>query len=206
MMRPRWWCLGLLLAMLTGCVSFHLPTSSPPVYYQLDYQTPSVRCTRAFKHGLRVWKFSSSSPYGRTEMVVVQPDGKTQFSSTFQWIAPPGTLVADSLLRDLSRSRLFPQVVSANDPASAPLELSGHVFRYAAERSGTIFRAALHVEVSLISTEAPRRVILHREYDLRSPPYGAETSAAFARAMSELMRELSEKFQRDLCTAAADDK
>jgi ABC-type uncharacterized transport system auxiliary subunit len=204
MIRPRCWFLGLLLPMLSGCVSFHLPTSSPPVYYQLDYQSPSVHCPGAFKQGLRVWKFTGSSPYGRTEMVIVQPDGQTLFSSTFQWIAPPGTLVSESLLRDLSRSHLFPQVVSANDPTSAPLELSGHVFRYAVERRETTSRAALHVEVSLINSETPRRVIFRREYDLRSSPFVEDSSADFARAMSNLMQELSEKFQRDLCTVLAD--
>jgi hypothetical protein len=114
--------------------------------------------------------------------------------------------VSESLLRDLSRSRLFPQVVSANDPASAPLELSGHVFRCALERSGTISRAALHVEVSLINSETLRRVIFRREYDLRSPPFVEENSVAFARAMSGLMREFSEKFQQNLCTVLASPK
>ena len=200
LIKKRWWFLGLLLPGLMGCVSFHLPTSAPPVYYQLDYQSPSVHCPCPFAEGLRVWKFTSSSPYGRTDMVVLKPDGQIQFSSTFQWIAPPGTMVAEKLLRDLTMNRLFPQVVSSNDPATVPLELSGHVFLFASERSGAISRAALHVEVSLIDNTKPRKVILHREYDLRSAPFMENTSAAFARAMSTVMRELSERFQRDLCS------
>jgi ABC-type uncharacterized transport system auxiliary subunit len=200
MIKKRRWFLGLLLFGLMGCLSFHLPTSAPPVYYQLDYQPPSVHCPSTFAQGLRVWRFTSSSPYGRTDMVVVKPDGQTQFSSSFQWIAPPGTMVAEKLLRDLTRNRLFPQVVSANDPATVPLELTGHVFLFASERSGAVSRAALHVEVSLIDNTKPRKVILHRQYDLRSAPFVESTSAAFARAMSDVMRELSDKFQRDLCS------
>jgi ABC-type uncharacterized transport system auxiliary subunit len=199
MILRRWRCLGLLLCLCTGCVSFHMPTSAPPVYYQLDYQPPRVRCAGAFKKGLRVWRFTNSSPYGRTDMVVVKPDGQIMLSSTFQWIAVPGTLVAENLLRDLTRSRLFPQVVSPNDPASVPLELSGRVFLFALERSGNISRAALEVEVSLIDTEKPRQVIFRREYNLRSQAFIGNTSAAFAQAMSNLMQEFSEKFQRDLC-------
>ena len=197
----RWRFLWLLLPLLAGCVSFHLPTSAPPVYYQLDYESPLAHCSGTFKEGLRVWKFTSSSPYGRTDMIVVKPDGEIQYSSNFQWITTPGTMVAEKLLQDLTSSRLFPLVVSANDPATVPLELTGHVFRFAVERSGTISRAALQVEVSLVDNRKPRRVILQREYDFRSQPFSEQSSAAFAQAMSNLMREFSEKFQRDLCSA-----
>ena len=201
MTMTRWWFLWLLLPLLAGCVSFHLPTSAPPVYYQLDYESPLAHCSGTFKEGLRVWKFTSSSPYGRTDMIVVKPDGEIQYSSNFQWITTPGTMVAEKLLQDLTSSRLFPLVVSANDPATVPLELTGHVFRFAVERFGLTSQAALRVEVSLIDNRKPRRVILHREYDFTSPLYNGQSSAAFAQAMSGLMREFSEKFQRDLCAA-----
>ena len=47
--RQRWlvW-LGVL--WLAGCVSFHLPSAAPPVYYQLDYQPPGVHCLQAVAH------------------------------------------------------------------------------------------------------------------------------------------------------------
>jgi ABC-type uncharacterized transport system auxiliary subunit len=198
---PRWWALGLAALWAAGCGGALFPKAKPPVYYQLDYQPAPVHCRQAFPKGVRVWKFTDSSPYRRTEMVVLEPQGKVAFSSAFQWVANPGTLVADSLQRDLTLSRLFPQVVSANDPAAAPLELSGHVFVFAWERAGAVSRAALQVEVSLIDTEAPRRVLFRRGYDLTSPPLGEDSSSAFASAMSEVMRQFSEKFRQDLCTA-----
>jgi ABC-type uncharacterized transport system auxiliary subunit len=197
----RRWFFWLLPLCLTGCISFHLPSAAPPVYYQLDYQPLAVHCSHHFNQGVRVWEFATSSPYGRTQMVVLNPEGQTLFSRAFQWVASPGTLVAESLLRDLSLSRLFPQVVGANDLTNVPLELSGHVFVFAWERRGMTSWAVLRLEVSLIDTEAPRRVIFHREYALRSRPFFSDTSATFAQAMSELMQEFSEKFQRDLCTA-----
>jgi ABC-type uncharacterized transport system auxiliary subunit len=197
----KWWFILLIPACLTGCVSFSLPKAAAPVYYQLDYQHTPVPCSRAFQKGVRVWKFTSSSPYGRTEMAVLNPEGKVQFSHSFQWVASPGTLVSQSLLRDLTLSPLFPQAVSANDPANVPLELSGHVFVFAWERTGSISRAALQVEVSLIDTEPPRRVIFRRSYDLKSGPMVENTSAAFAQAMSGLMQEFSQKFQQDLGAA-----
>jgi ABC-type uncharacterized transport system auxiliary subunit len=160
-----------------------------------------VHCSHHFCQGVRVWEFDTSSPYGRTQMVVLKPEGQVSFSRAFQWVASPGTLVAESLVRDLSLSRLFPQAVGANDPANVPLELSGHIFVFAWERSGMTSWGTLRLEVSLIDTKAPRRVIFHRQYDLQSRPFFSNTSATFAQAMSELMQKFSEKFQRDLCTA-----
>jgi len=197
----RWCFVWLMAVWMAGCSSI-FPRSAPPVYYQLEYPPPVVHCRQAFTKGLRVWQFTSSSPYRRTEMVVLKPDGKVLFSSAFQWVANPGTMVAESLQHDLTAGRLFPQVVSANDPAAAPLELSGRVFVFAWERAGTVSRAALQVEVSLVDTEEPRQVVFRREYDLCSQPFADNSSHAFARAMSELMREFSARFQQDLCTAA----
>lgn len=141
----KWGLLWISSLCLTGCVSFHLPSAAPPVYYQLDYQPAVVPCPQAFKEGVRVWKFSTSSPYGRTEMVVLKPQGQVQFSSAFQWVASPAILVAESLLRDLTQSRLFPRSLGANDPTNASLELSGHIFVFAWERSGATSRAALQL-------------------------------------------------------------
>jgi ABC-type uncharacterized transport system auxiliary subunit len=200
MLLSKWWLLWLIPIFAAGCASLIFPSSAPPVYYQLDYKPTLGKCPQAFKKGLRVWTFTSSDPYRRTGMVVLKPGGKVSFSSAFQWVASPGTLLPESLQRDLTLSSLFPRVVGANDPTGAPLELSGHVFVFACERTGSISRAALQIEVSLIDTdEAPRRVIFRREYDMRSGPFAEDTSAAFARAMSGLVAEFSQKFQQDIC-------
>jgi ABC-type uncharacterized transport system auxiliary subunit len=203
MVLLRWWFVGLLPALLAGCASLIFPSAKAPVYYQLDYLSPAVRCSRTFSQGVRVWKFNNSSPYDRTEMVVLNPDGQVQFSSGFQWVDQPGTLVAENLQRDLTGSSLFPQVVSPNNPAVVPLELTGNVFAYAWERGGLASWAVLSVEVSLINTRSPRKVIFRREYKLKNGPFMDNSSAAFARAMSGLMGEFSEKLQRDLCKSLA---
>jgi ABC-type uncharacterized transport system auxiliary subunit len=199
MMPCRWWFFPLIPALLAGCASLIFPSGKAPVYYQLDYQSPLVRCSRGFHQGVRVWKFAASSPYDRSEMVVLQPDGQVRFSSGFQWVAGPGTLVAESLQRDLTCSSLFPQVVSVDNPTVVPLELTGHVFVYAWERGGLASWAVLSVEVSLINTRTPRKVIFRRQYSLKSGPLVDNSSINFARAMSALMREFSEKLQTDLC-------
>ena len=199
MMPLRWWVLGLVALWAAGCGGKLFPKAKPPIYYQLDYQATPRHCPEAFQKGVRVWRFTDASTYQRTEMVVIQPQGHVAFSSAFQWVARPGALVADNLQRDLSKSRLFPQVVSGNDPVTVPLELSGRIFVFAWERSGAVSRAALQVSVSLIDTDEPRHVVFQRQYDLRSQPLGDDSSAAFARGMSAVMKQFSERFQQDLC-------
>jgi len=198
----RWWVLGLVALWAAGCGGKLFPKSKPPVYYQLDYQPAAVHCRQAFQKGLRVWRFADASTYQRTEMVVIEPQGQVKFSSAFQWVARPGVMVADNLQRDLTTSGLFPQVVSGTDPVTVPLELTGRVFVFAWERCGAISQAALQVEVSLIDTDEPRRVVFRRQYDFRSLPLGDDSSAAFARGMSAVMKQFSERFQQDLCRAA----
>jgi ABC-type uncharacterized transport system auxiliary subunit len=193
------WVLGLMALWAAGCGGKLFPKSKPPVYYQLDYQAAPAHCQHAFQKGLRVWRFADSSTYQRTEMVVLQPQGNVTFSSAFQWVARPGVMVADNLQRDLTVSRLFPQVVSGTDPVTVPLELTGRVFVFAWERGGGVSRAALQVEVSLIDTDKPRHVVFRQQYDLRSQPLGEDSSSAFARGMSALMKQFSERFQQDLC-------
>lgn len=199
--RRIWWWFWFWLLSMGGCVSFHLPSAVAPVYYQLDYRPAPAHCSQTFKKGVRVWKFGASSPYERTEMVVLQPQGQVQFSSAFQWVASPGVLVADCLLRDLALSRLFPRVVGANDPTTTPLELSGHIFVFAWERRGATSQAALQVAVSLVDTGTPRQVLFRREYNLRSAPFSEDTSVAFARAMGSLMSAFSVRLQQDLCNS-----
>ena len=196
----RYWILAVLtLIPVGGCSSLLLPKSPPPVYYELKYKTVQVQCDKSFSSGLRVWDFTTSSPFDQTDMVVIDHEQKVSFSGSFQWIASPGTMVAESLLRDLDESSLFPQVISGDSPMDVALALTGHVFTFAWVKQGPTVRAELQVEVSLISTGNTARLIFRRTYELKSEPFTENTAAAFARAMSGVVSEFSQKLQRDLC-------
>lgn len=189
-------------ASLVGCSSLLLPTTPQPVYYQLDYAPPSVACPHGFGKGVRVWDFSAESPFERPELVVTE-GRKTSYSRSFQWVASPGALVAQSLIRDLEGGPLFSSVEGAQNPGPSGLELTGRIFQFAWVREGDNSRAVLDLEVSLARTGAKPGVVFQRRYTLRSTPSPAgDDSAAFARAMSGLVRELSEKLQTDLCATA----
>ena len=201
-MKRFWIFLVLTLIPVTGCSSLLLPKSPPPVYYLLEYKSVGVKCAKSFTGGLRVWDFITSSPFDQSDMVVIDHEQKVSFSSSFQWIAHPGTMVAESLLRDLNEGSLFPQVISGDSPIDVSLALTGHVFTFAWMRQGSTARAMLEVEVGLSSTEAPGRLILHRTYQVKSEPFIENTAAAFAKAMSEIVGQFSQQLQGDLCNVA----
>lgn len=189
----------LTLIPVTGCSSLLLPKSPPPVYYRLEYKSVGVKCAKSFTGGLRVWDFITSSPFDQSDMVVIDHGQQVSFSGSFQWITSPGTMVAESLLRDLNEGSLFPQVVSGDSPIDVPLALTGHVFTFAWMRQGSNARAMLQVEVSLSATGPTNRLIFRRIYELISVPFTEDTAAAFARAMSGIVSQFSQQLQRDLC-------
>lgn len=197
-------CLILVcLLFLSSCSSMIFSSTPPPVYYQLDYQPASIHCPHSFGKAVRIWNFTTSKPFDQPDMVVVKSTGQVLYSSSFQWAANPGTLIAQNLLRDLNRGSLFPQVVSGDSPTSTPLELTGHVFNCSWQTTGTTSRAVLQVAVSLLDTQAPRKVLFQHTYQLQSAALQQNDSAAFAKAMSQLVSKFSTQCRKDLCATLA---
>lgn len=194
-----WFLLAVAAVSMPGCSALLGSTSAPPVYYQLEYDAPSVPCSHPFSEAVRVWGFTASSPFDRPEMVVVREGGEVLYSAARQWVATPGNMISQSLLRDFDDGSLFPRAVSAEDPTVVPLDLTGRVFSFAWEKRDASVRAALQVDVSLTEAGKERRLLFRRRYALTGPPSSTDTAAGFASAMSSLMREFSERLQRGLC-------
>jgi ABC-type uncharacterized transport system auxiliary subunit len=191
----------VLSGALAGCSSM-LPSTAPPVYYQVEYHSEAVECPARFGTGVRVWPFETSAPYGRREMAVAEQSRQVLFSGAYQWVASPGVMVADRLIEDFSAGSLFSLAVGADSPVEVPLELTGRVFEFAWRKSADGARAALQVEVSLTRTAPHRKLLFRREYSLGGAASRDDSSAVFAKAMSELVRSFSVKLRRDLCAAA----
>lgn len=189
-------------ALLSGCSSLFFKSAPAPVYYQLDYKPVAVNCSKGFGKAVQVWGFGASSPYNQPDMVVIEKRQQVNYSSAYQWVSSPGTLVADSLQRDLTEGDLFTQVVGSNSPVAPPLELTGHVYAFAWENTEAGYRARLHVETSLVNTAGRRKVVARKGYQLMSRPYRKDSSDNFAEAMSSVMKEFSRRLQEDLCEKA----
>ncbi len=185
-----------------GCGGL-LPEPGPAaVYYHLDYEPPPVYCLHSFEEGVRIREFTAASPYERTEMTVLRPGGEVSFSGAYQWVAPPGKMVAESLGRDLSAGELFPSVSMGADPSFPPLELSGRIYAFAWEQNEGEWRAMLTVGISLTRTVGESEILFNRIYRFGSSPHAEGNAPLFASAMSELVEDLSVQFRQDLCTLA----
>ena len=194
--------LFLLIALaVAGCGGLLTQETPAPVFYQLDYKPAEVSCGRSFGEGLRVWEFSTASPFDQSGMVATGPEQQVEISKNFQWVAKPGTMVAEQLARDLNAGGLFTMVQSGNSPVTVPLEMTGRVYQFAWQRGNDLSRAVLKVEVSLIDTRGARQVLFHQTYDLQSQAFPKGNSSTFAAAMSDLAAKFSEKLRRDLCQA-----
>ncbi|WP_027715492.1 ABC-type transport auxiliary lipoprotein family protein [Desulfuromonas sp. TF] len=197
----RFVLLFLVVALSAGGCGGILPEPGPaPVFYRLDYDPPPVDCPRPFDKRVRVREFSAASPYDQTEMTVLGPGGEVSFSGTYQWVAPPGRMVAESLGRDLSAGDLFPAVSMDADPSFPPLELTGRIHAFAWERNGVEERAVLTVGVSLTDTAGESGILFNRIYRFRSPPCPEGKASLFASAMSTLVKNLSVRLRQDLCS------
>lgn len=203
-MKPPRWIAALALALvlpLPGCASNLIEERPAPVRYELRYESPASAGAEVFGGTVRVGPLTAADPYGGTEMVVLQTGRRVETSVHYQWIAPPPRMLGDRLTRDLARSGLFAEVTGATSSAVASYELTGRVDEFAWDRREAGACAVLDVQVSL--TRDGEDVLFTKHYQLESPSSADDSSRAFADAMSELARRLSEALARDLRSAGA---
>ena len=196
-------CILLLCFVVGGCMSALRPESPQTVFYSLDTEPAEPSCRQSISGSLRVWEFTTSSPFNRTGMAVLDSPGKIVFSRASQWADLPGVMVAEVLQRDLSQSGLFPLVFLGTPSLDADFELSGRVHEFCCRQSGEESRAVLKVAVSLLPTKLQPDLVMHKTYTLESPPYASNEPSQFAQAMSSLVSQLSLRVQNDLCRVAA---
>ncbi len=195
------WIIIMTMFIYGGCSSMLIKSTPAPAVYQLEYAPVRSSCEHIFKDGVRIWAFTASSPYDSEDMVVVKSSGEVVSSDTFRWVASPGKMVAQALMRDLSEGKMFPQTLMGNDPNTAPLQLTGRIFDFSLREGEGSSVAVLKVEVTLTNS-MENRVLFKKNYNLESKPFERNSSARFAYAMSELVRDLSQKLSSDLCNEA----
>jgi ABC-type uncharacterized transport system auxiliary subunit len=177
---------------------------APESLYQLQYTPQSVACPTSFPASIRMWPLEASPPYDQEAMVVLGDAARVRYSSQFSWVAQPGRLVANWLLRDISQSRLFASVMTASETFLNNYDLGGRLFTFSWEHRGDRWEAVLEAEITLVENRAgqPRRIVFRKSYRVASEPVPENGAEAFARAMSKVMGELSAQLQQDLCALA----
>jgi len=188
-----------LLVLLAGCVPFGSSSSPEPEFYRLSFEGESAQCDALFSRMVRVRRFSADQPFGQQRMVLWGRNGTVRFSRSARWVAEPGAMLAEGIRRDLSRSGLFSSVMEESHPGGASLELSGRILRFAAEPCASGYRALFAVKVRLQERSGGEAPLLQKRYSLESGCFPARDAARFARAMSDLASEFSDRLLEDLC-------
>jgi ABC-type uncharacterized transport system auxiliary subunit len=196
------WLLAAL-AMVTGCAGM-FARPAPSSLFQLEYTPRPGACRTSFPASVRVWPLEASSPYDQEAMVVLSDAARVRYSSQYSWVAQPGKLVADWLLRDLSQSQLFPSVMTSGESFPSSYDLGGRLFAFSWQRRGDRWEAVLDAEITLVENRSgqPRQVVLRKPYRLVSEPVPEHDPEAFSRTMSAVVGELSSKLQNELCVLA----
>ena len=192
-----------LLCLTSGCIG-SFSASNPPEYYQLDYALEPSECLKPFSGAVRIWPFSASAPFDHERMVIVTPSHAVRFSSTYKWISPPGNMLAEKLMRDLSLSRVFQDAVPVGSPMAAAYEMGGHVYQFALEENGSPPHAVLDLEISLWQEKPARVVLFRKHFHYQSPPLADSGPAEFAGAIAGLVSKLSLDLRKDLSAITID--
>lgn len=204
-MTTKFYILPLIVitcVFLTGCTNALRPTSPDPVYYQIQYPTKDITCSHSFDAGLRIWDFTTSTPFNQTQIVVLRTENKVLFSRDYQWVDAPGIMITENLQNDLSQGSLFDPVVSSMPQISTPFELSGHVNTFACKQTDNQYQALLEVEVSLNDNQEQEKLIFHKTYSLQSKIFPKKDVSIFVQKMSLLIGKFSHLLQVDLCNTA----
>lgn len=191
-----------IVVLFSGCTLFSRSPSPQPDFYRLSYEGGSAQCEASFSAMLRVRDFSADQPFGQQRMVFWGRNRTVRFSRSARWVAEPGTMLAEGIRRDLSRSGLFSSVVQGASPDGPSLELSGRIMRFAAEPCASRYRALLGVTIRLERRGGEQPPLWQEQYSLKSDCFPAGDADRFARAMSRLVSKFSTKLREDLCGIA----
>ena len=200
--RLRWLAQLLTISLLCGCSMFSKAT--PPDYYQLDYGFQATTCARPFQGAVRVWPFSASAPFDREQLIVVAPSGNVRISSHYNWVGPPGNMVADKLTRDLALGKVFQDAVPIGNSMPAAYEMSGQIYRFALEENGSPPRAILDLEITLWQEKPSRLLLFRKHYHYLSPPLPGSDPSEYARSTAGLVSQLSVDLRNDICSLTQD--
>jgi ABC-type uncharacterized transport system auxiliary subunit len=200
---PRWLLGTAVLVWLCGGCGAVISRPAPSALYQLHYFPQPDACHHRFPGDVRIWPLQAAAPYDQESMVVLSDTAQVQFSAQHRWIAQPGQLLANWLLRDFSGDNSFTSVFAAGEPFSTTFDLGGHLFGFGWKRQQHTSQAILDLEMTLVENQQgrARSILFRKHYQLVSQPSHDNGPEGFARAMSELLRDFSAELRRDLCTA-----
>jgi ABC-type uncharacterized transport system auxiliary subunit len=198
-MKQAGWRIILCALGLAGCVG---GSASPPLVrqYILEYPPPAAGRAAAEEELLKVERFTAARIHAGPAMLRREGPFRRDAYHERRWRVAPGDMVTDFLRRDLRQAGLFRAVLAARDPEEARYVLEGAVEEFSEVIEGRQRTAVLEATVTLLDSsarEAPERVVLQKSYRCTSP-FGSESEAEYAAAMSRAMSQFSRQAIADI--------
>ena len=171
-------------------------------YYTLEYNPPTRIAGSSYTLPLvvRIEHFSAAPPYNSKYIVYMDRSFKRNIQADNQWRDNPGDMVTRFLYRDLKQSGLFKTVLPSESREPFSHILKGSVdefFQWDAEEN---LRAVLFVSIDLSEKNekgADEKPLFQGTYST-SKTCKQKGPVFFAEAMSDAMKEVSEKIIEDL--------
>lgn len=198
--KPSRPLMALLLSLLlpVGCMR---PSAVPVYYYTLNDPSDSLMTVQQpLPVVLRVDRFTAAPPFNSQHIVYADKGLHRNAYTHFEWVAPPGELIAYGLVRDLKKSHAFHAVLSPDSALSPTHTISGWVDEFLEEDFCTPAQAAVKIHLLLVDAHNPdpvQRIMFQKNYSAHAPCRD-KTPAAVAEAMSKVMAKLSASMTRDI--------
>lgn len=188
----------LIPGLLYGCAGSLIPKSPPLQYYQPEYvyRRVEVPCGDFKDKILRVWDFNAKPPFDGTEMVVKSDGPEVAVSKSYQWIDSPGSLVAEWIRKDIDRDGMFGgayETLEVN--REIDFELGGTVEHWSLVKTDKGYIASIEITVTVWCKKPKPFIIFKKHYSMKSSNSITRDPETFARALSELIKELSYEFR-----------
>jgi len=188
----------------SGCGVFQAQPE-PVQYYTLSYDQPeAARCrekTAGIPLVIHVKRLHASAPYHTNHIIYAPNRYQRNRYAYHQWITPPSDMLTSLLVRDLERADISDTVVSMPSAKNVTHRIEGTIIEFYENDEPDDWEAVLSLRLSLTRLEAGSKTetlmftTTYREVrtlDKNNP-------RALARAMSNAMKSVSERFIDDIC-------
>ncbi len=199
-------CRGLLLVFFLLLIAACTPAKSPGrafEYYTLEYASPVFGNRPPFDELLTVERFSAAQAFNTTAMVYRSAPVVLNTYTYHRWKSSPPEMVTDLMLRDLRHSGLFKAVFPEYDEADARFVLQGRLVEFMEIEDEGNRKALLSLDITLLDrsrVSSAGGVIFQKGYRALEP-LESLAPAAYARAMSRAMEQVSRQTTSDICEA-----
>ncbi len=167
-------------------------------YYALDSRSPKVEGLSPLPFTLKILPFSSIKPYNTRRIIYKEGRFNLDSYAYHRWIAPPGDMVSQIIIRDFRESGLFKAIISGNVPLPSSFYLEGTVEDFLHSGMKEEGRAILKVNIILFKKKGLNPDIIFQKTYSASTPCPETMPEDIARAMSSSMEVISRDILMDI--------